>query len=73
MLFRSPALLDQIKATFGRECLPLNLPDAGGTKVVDCFYNRLPPDGFHSDFGSVADAHRALESRKTTGATVLVP
>ncbi len=49
-------LLAQIQATFGRECLPLNLPDAGATKVVDCFYNR---DG-HSDFGAVADAHRAL-------------
>ena len=51
-----PALLEQIRETFGKECLPLNLPDAGGTKVVDCFYNR---EG-HSDFGSVADAHRAL-------------
>ena len=50
------ALLADIQATFGRECLPLNLPDAGGTKVVDCFYNR---DG-HSDFGSVDAAHRAL-------------
>jgi elongation factor G len=51
-----PRLLEQIQATFGKECLPLNLPDASGEKVVDCFYNR---DG-HSDFGSVADAHRAL-------------
>jgi elongation factor G len=51
-----PALLADIQATFGRECLPLNLPDAGGSKVVDCFYNR---DG-HSDFGSVDAAHRAL-------------
>jgi hypothetical protein len=51
-----PALLAQIQATFGKECLPLNLPDAGGTKVVDCFYNR---EG-HSDFGSVDSAHRAL-------------
>ncbi len=51
-----PELLEQIRATFGKECLPLNLPDAGGTKVVDCFYNR---EG-HSDFGSVDDAHRAL-------------
>ena len=49
-------LLDDIQATFGKECLPLNLPDAGGTKVVDCFYNR---EG-HSDFGSVDSAHRAL-------------
>ncbi len=51
-----PALLAQIQATFGKECLPLNLPDGGGERVVDCFYNR---EG-HSDFGSVADAHRAL-------------
>jgi elongation factor G len=51
-----PALLRDIQATFGKECLPLNLPDAGGMKVVDCFFNR---EG-HSDFGSVADAHRAL-------------
>ncbi|MBL0087995.1 MAG: elongation factor G [Ideonella sp.] len=50
------AVLAQIQATFGKECLPLNLPDAGGTKVVDCFYNR---EG-HSDFGSVDSAHRAL-------------
>jgi elongation factor G len=45
-----------VQATFGKECLPLNLPDAGGTRVVDCFYNR---DG-HSDFGSVETAHQAL-------------
>jgi elongation factor G len=49
-------VLAQIQATFGKECLPLNLPDVGGTKVVDCFYNR---EG-HSDFGSVDSAHRAL-------------
>lgn len=53
---RLPALLEEIRAAFGKECLPLNLPDAGGTKVVDCFYNR---EG-HSDFGSVDAAHRAL-------------
>lgn len=51
-----PALLADIQRTFGKECLPVNLPDTGATKVVDCFYNR---DG-HSDFGTVADAHRAL-------------
>lgn len=51
-----PGLLAQIQATFGKECLPLNLPDEGGAKVVDCFYNR---DG-HSDFGTVDAAHRAL-------------
>jgi elongation factor G len=51
-----PALLESIRERFGKECLPLNLPDAGGTQVVDCFYNR---EG-HSDFGSVDAAHRAL-------------
>ncbi len=49
-------LLAQIQATFGKECLALNLPDAGGSRVVDCFYNR---EG-HSDFGAVDAAHRAL-------------
>jgi elongation factor G len=51
-----PGLLEQIQATFGKECLPLNLPDDGGARVVDCFYNR---EG-HSDFGAVDVAHRAL-------------
>ena len=51
-----PALLLQIQATFGKECLPVNLPDAQCTRVVDCFFNRAG----HSDFGSVDDAHRAL-------------
>jgi len=51
-----PGLLAQIQAVFGRECLPLNLPAAGGTRVVDCFFNR---EG-ESDLGSVDAAHRAL-------------
>ena len=53
-------LLAQVQAAFGRECLPLNLPQTdkagGGTRVVDCFYNRSG----QSDFGSVDAAHRAL-------------
>ena len=51
-----PALVAHIQEVFGKECLPINLPAAGGTKVVDCFFN---PAGA-SDFSSVADAHRAL-------------
>ncbi|WP_298835239.1 elongation factor G [uncultured Piscinibacter sp.] len=51
-----PALVETIRATFGKECLPLNLPAADGTRVVDCFFNTAG----ESDFGSVADAHRAL-------------
>ena len=50
------ALLADIQATFGKECLPINLPDAGATQVVDCFFQRQG----HSDFGSVDAAHRAL-------------
>lgn len=51
-----PGLLAQIQATFGKECLPLNLPSAGGARVVDCFFNR---EG-SADFSSVEAAHRAL-------------
>jgi elongation factor G len=51
-----PKVLAAIQAAFGKECLPINLPAAGGKKVVDCFFN---PDG-ESDFSSVATAHRAL-------------
>ena len=51
-----PGLVQQIQAAFGKECLPLNLPAARGTRVVDCFFN---PEG-EADFSSVAAAHRAL-------------
>ncbi len=51
-----PAILARIQESFGKECLPINLPAAGGTKVVDCFFN---PAG-ESDFSSVAAAHQAL-------------
>ncbi|MGE4241599.1 elongation factor G [Ramlibacter sp.] len=54
-----PALLEQIQATFGRECLPVNLPANGGSAVVDCFYN-LGKDGPAPDFSSVEEAHRKL-------------
>lgn len=49
-----PGLLDQVRETFGRECLPLNLPCAG--RVQDCFF----ASSGESDFGSVAVAHRSL-------------
>src|SRR5690242_14377455 len=51
-----PAILGAIRATFGKECLPINLPAGNGKRVVDCFFN---PAG-EADFSSVADAHRAL-------------
>ena len=49
-------LVAQIQTAFGKECLPLNLPAAGGTKVVDCFFNASG----RADFSSVDAAHRAL-------------
>ncbi|MDT0955677.1 GTP-binding protein, partial [Staphylococcus pseudintermedius] len=30
-------VLDDIRETFGPECLPLNLPADGGARVIDCF------------------------------------
>jgi len=51
-----PGLLARIQATFGKECLPINLPADGGKRVVDCFFN---PAGA-SDFSSVEEAHSAL-------------
>ena len=55
-----PALLADIQARFGKECLPLNLPADGGARVVDCFFNRAHDAGIDSGFGSVDAAHRAL-------------
>ncbi len=51
-----PALLVDLQAAFGRECLPINLPASGGSKVTDCFFN----PGGEADFSSVAAAHQAL-------------
>jgi elongation factor G len=51
-----PDLLARLREAFGKECLPLNLPAQGGTRVVDCFFN---PSG-EADFSSVEEAHRAL-------------
>jgi len=51
-----PGLLARIQQTFGKECLPLNLPAAGGSRVSDCFF---APSG-DADFSSVEEAHRRL-------------
>ena len=49
-------LVTRIQSTFGKECLPINLPADNGKRVVDCFFN---PAG-DADFSSVAEAHQAL-------------
>ncbi|GAB4347535.1 MAG: elongation factor G [Gammaproteobacteria bacterium] len=50
------ALLQQIRDTFGSECLPINLPAKGFSEVVDCFFN---PSG-ESDISSVEAAHTEI-------------
>ncbi|MFC0678855.1 elongation factor G [Lysobacter korlensis] len=49
-------LLDEIRAAFGSECLPLNLPADRGTCVVDCFGQ----SSGDSDLGPVADWHQKI-------------
>jgi elongation factor G len=51
-----PQLLNDLKETFGSECLPINLPATNGTAVTDCFFK---PSG-DADFSSAAQAHQAL-------------
>ncbi len=47
----------ELRERFGVECLPLNLPSAGGSSVVDCFFK---PDGQAPDFSSVQTAHTQI-------------
>jgi elongation factor G len=51
------AVLNQIKETFGRQCLPLNLPARQGQAVADCFFEPADED---PDFSSVAAAHTEI-------------
>jgi elongation factor G len=48
---------EQIRETFGPECLPINLPADGGSRVIDCFFE---PSGQGADFSSVAEAHSQI-------------
>src|SRR5579872_7318160 len=50
-------VLEQLRETFGPECLPLNLPAGGGDSVVDCFFQ---PHGRAADFSTVAAAHTQI-------------
>jgi elongation factor G len=50
------ALIEQLRSTFGPECLPINLPAKNGSTVVDCFAN---PTG-ESDVEDVASAHQRI-------------
>lgn len=50
-------LLMQLRAAFGEECLPLNLPAHNGEAVVDCFFN---PAAEATDLLSVEQAHAEI-------------
>lgn len=54
---RTEEVLEEIRETFGRACLPLNLPAERGAAVVDCFFQ---PDGKPTDFSSCKDAHTQI-------------
>lgn len=54
---RPEQVLAELRETFGRECLPLNLPADGGRAVVDCFFR---PGALAPDFSSVAGAHTEI-------------
>jgi elongation factor G len=47
-------LLSSLQESFGKECLPINLPANNGQKVIDCFFQ---PGGDETDFSSVSLAH----------------
>jgi elongation factor G len=50
-------LLEDIRETFGNECLPINLPSQDGVGVEDCFFKSTGDD---TDFSSVAEAHTQI-------------
>ena len=50
-------LLGQIRDTFGKQCLPLNLPSDGGKAVVDCFFTLSDAT---PDFASIEAAHTEM-------------
>lgn len=53
-------VLDDLRETFGPECLPLNLPADGGQRVVDCFGASAAGSSETSDLGAVADWHQKI-------------
>ena len=50
-------VFNEIQEAFGKECLPMNLPSADGSKVVDCFFQL---EGDETAFSSVAEAHTQI-------------
>ena len=53
---RLERLVEQVRETFGPECLPINLPSGGGKAVVECLLNTAG----ESDFDTVKMAHARI-------------
>ncbi|MDJ0926777.1 MAG: elongation factor G [Gammaproteobacteria bacterium] len=51
------AILADVRETFGKECLPLNLPADGAASVADCFFELSDST---PDFSSVETAHTEI-------------
>jgi len=51
------AILQQVRESFGPQCLPINLPANRGGEVIDCFFQSSGPA---TDFSSVEEAHTTL-------------
>ena len=50
-------LIQNLQESFGKECLPINLPADNGSRVIDCFFQ---PGGDATDFSSVSEAHDSM-------------
>lgn len=58
---RLDELTDQVRATFGAVCLPINLPTAQGAKVINVFeHDGNDAAGDDTDFSSVHEAHKRI-------------
>jgi elongation factor G len=54
-------LVEQVRETFGSECLPINLPGPGRGKVINVFeHDGSDAAGDATEFSSVRDAHKAI-------------
>jgi len=51
-----PTVVSRLQASFGAECLPVNLPANGRKAVIDCLLNNAGD----SDLGDVKSAHTAI-------------
>ena len=52
------ALMAELRETFGKVCLPINLPSPDGKRVVDCFF--APEAGVATALSDVGAAHDAI-------------